>query len=442
MKDHSSAVENIHQLILEGASVSTDTRTLEKGSVFFALKGENFDANLFAAEAIQKGAAIAVVDDKNLSYHEKCWVVDDVLQTLQMTATRHRDLFTIPVIGITGSNGKTTTKELLNAVLSQKYTTLCTQGNLNNHIGVPLTLLRLNRKHQIAIIEMGANHVGEIEMLSNLAKPTFGMITNIGKAHIEGFGSVENIIKGKTELYRFLQNNHGHIFLNADNEILSRHADPSACITYGKNPAYQYSGDIVSVSPFLEVSFQQPASEESSPRQWHIRSNLTGGYNFENIMAAVAIGLHMGVPPQQIKTAIERYTPSNSRSQWKETGKNTLIMDAYNANPTSMKAALENFRQIDSQQPRGVILGDMLELGNTAESEHKEIVQQISGHHYDFVVLIGKHFSAVSPLPQHYRTFPDTAAADVWMKEHAPENHIILLKGSRGIGIEKLEKFL
>ncbi|TVQ14450.1 MAG: UDP-N-acetylmuramoyl-tripeptide--D-alanyl-D-alanine ligase [Bacteroidetes bacterium] len=442
MEKDPSAINTIHRLILQGATVSIDSRTIEKGSVFFALKGENFDANHFAAGAIKKGAAIAVVDNKDIEPHEQFVFVEDVLQALQDVASQHRDLFKIPVIGITGSNGKTTTKEILHAVLSRKFNTLCTKGNFNNHIGVPLTLLNLTKEHQVAIIEMGANHIGEIAMLSSLAKPTSGLITNIGKAHIEGFGSVENIVIAKTELYKYLQANNGLIFLNADNEILSKQVNISSCITYGKGASSRYTGDIVASSPFLEISFISKQSKTQSEKHWHIRTQLTGRYNFENIMAATAIGLHMGVLPEQIKEAIENYTPVNSRSQWKETGKNALIMDAYNANPTSMKAALDNFNHIETTQPKALILGDMLELGITAEAEHQEIIQFLSRHTYNFVLLVGSEFSKIRTLPSNYNVFPDTKTAAGWLENHAPENHTILLKGSRGIGLEQLECFL
>ncbi len=442
MENNPSAIHKIHRYILDGATVSTDTRAIKQDSVFFALKGENFDANQFAAVAVEKGAALAVVDNKELPPHEKFLFVDDVLQTLQEVATYHRSLFKIPVIGITGSNGKTTTKELIHAVLSRRYNTLYTLGNLNNHIGVPLTLLNLNKEHQAAIIEMGANHMGEIAVLSNLAKPTSGLITNIGKAHIEGFGSVENIITGKTELYKFLQKNNGLIYLNADNEILSQQAKPSRCITYGKNTPCQYSGKIISSSPFLEISFDAQQAGDHSTKQYNIKSKLTGSYNFENIMAAVAVGLNMGVSPEQITEAIEQYAPVNSRSQWKQTEKNSLVLDAYNANPTSMKAALDNFTKLETTQPKALILGDMLELGTTAGAEHREIIRFINPYPYAFVLLVGEEFSKISPLPENYKTFTGTEQAMAWLKNHAPANHTILLKGSRGIGLEKLEQFL
>jgi UDP-N-acetylmuramoyl-tripeptide--D-alanyl-D-alanine ligase len=446
-------IKKIHSYISKGANISTDTRKIEEGSVFFALKGENFDANDFALQAIDKGAIAAIVDSKNLTQHPKLIVVDDVLLTLQQLASYHRSQFNIPVIGITGSNGKTTTKELINAALSKKYNTLCTKGNLNNHIGVPLTLLGLNKDHQIAIIEMGANHMGEIGFLSSLAKPTSGLITNIGKAHIEGFGSFENIIIGKSELYQHLTQNNGTTFINSDNEILMKRysyythgnkniEESPRCILYGIKSSNHYIGTLLSASPFLELNFRTSVKNTPTSAPFHINSKLLGSYNFENILATTAVAHHYGVEPLQIIEAIESYNPTNSRSQLKDSGKNTLIMDAYNANPTSMKAAIENFSTMETTGPKGLILGDMLEMGDSAAAEHAEIIRIINSIDCDFALLIGTEFSRIAVVNKKITQFVHTSDAARWLIEHPILHHTILLKGSRGMQLEILEKYL
>lgn len=431
----------VHKLISEGAPVSIDTRQIKDNAVFFALKGQNFDANQFARQAIDKGAAIAVVDDPDLPDSNDFIKVENVLDYLQQLASYHRSLFQIPVIGITGSNGKTTTKELINAVLSRKFETHCTQGNLNNHIGVPLTLLGLHKKHQIAIVEMGANHMGEIAMLSEMAKPTHGIITNIGKAHIEGFGSFENIIRGKTELYQFLTKNKGTVFLNGDNEILSRAASGLQCITYGTNKNNTYTGFPVGSDPFLSIKYKLPEESKTDEQLITISTNLLGDYNFENIMAAIAIGLYFDVQPSEIRQAIEQYFPKNSRSQLVHTQKNTLFLDAYNANPTSMKAALLNFSASDSELPKAVILGDMLELGKTAKTEHLEILNLVNQQQYNYAIFVGEHFSQLATTKNNL-IFRNTAEAARWLENNPIINHTILIKGSRGIALEKLLNLL
>jgi len=430
----------IHNAINKGAKICTDTRHIQKGDVFFALKGDNFDANDFAHTALEKGAQLAVVERAN-SESDKYVIVDDVLKSLQEIASFHRLQFLIPVIGITGSNGKTTTKELINAVLSQKYNTLCTQGNYNNHIGVPLTLLRLKDEHEIAIIEMGANHVGEIAFLSSLASPTQGLITNIGKAHIEGFGSFENIIIGKTELYRNLINSGGTIYINANNSFLVNHVDMEKCITYGKDNELDYYGEIVELNPFLTLKYYTHHSKPINKELQTIKTNLMGSYNFENVMSAIAIGYNMGVSPEGIKSGIENYVPGNSRSELKITSKNKIIMDAYNANPTSMMAALENIAALSTDSPKALILGDMLELGNTSESEHQKIADFIDEKNFEWVMLIGPHFVKTKHNKKH-KAFENMIDAEQWLKNHNPKGYIILMKASRGIKLEQLEKYL
>jgi UDP-N-acetylmuramoyl-tripeptide--D-alanyl-D-alanine ligase len=433
-----SQIKKIHSWLAQGAKVSTDSRNIEKGCIFFALRGEKFDANDFALQAIEKGAAIAVVDRKELPQNDRFIFVDDTLKALQDLAEYHRELFNIPVLGITGSNGKTTTKELVNAVLSSRFRTLCTSGNLNNHIGVPLTLLNLNDTHEMAIIEMGANHMGEIGFLSSLAKPTIGLITNIGKAHIEGFGSFENIIKGKTELYDFIRNSGGTILLNADNHILSEKSTGIRAITYGKGDDAFVHGSVISSQPFLQIQFH--SSEHPGPL--NINSQLLGVYNFENIMSAVAAGLYSGVPAEEICKAIEAYSPVNSRSQLKKTAGNTLILDSYNANPTSLRAAIENFSALETDQPKGLIIGDMLEMGDTAEQEHAEIIRLTRNFPYSFVILVGEHFCKANPSLPSYYAFADSESAAEWVKNKNLSGYTILLKGSRGIQLEKIEKYL
>jgi len=437
-----STIRKIHSLIQGGAKVSIDTRKVTQGCVFFALKGENFDANDFAHQAIANGAIAAVADRHDLTPNDKLIKVDNVLETLQQVAKYHRSLFSIPVIGITGSNGKTTTKELINCVLSQKYNTLCTKGNLNNHIGVPLTLLELNHDHQIAIIEMGANHVGEIAFLSNLSNPNAGLITNIGKAHIEGFGSFENIIKAKTELYAHLQNNNSIIFLNADNEILRSHVDPYQSITYGTEETSTYRGEVISADPFLVMECKIPAVQDAVTENITIYSKLLGTYNFENIMTAVAVGSYFNVGSSLIKQAIESYTPTNNRSQLKESGRNTLVLDAYNANPSSMKAAIENFALLKTHPSKACILGDMLELGESSHQEHEQIINLITHHDFSFTLLIGNNFYELSRQSKKIFFFKNTDQAGLWLVENPPINNLILVKGSRGIQLEKLEPHL
>lgn len=431
--------KRIHDLIADGANICTDTRQIKDGDVFFALRGENFDANDFAHQALEKGAQLAVVERANEPH--KYVVVEDVLKTLQEIATYHRNLFQIPVIGITGSNGKTTTKELINSVLSQKYNTLCTKGNFNNHIGVPLTLLRINQEHEVAIIEMGANHVGEIAFLSSLTNPTHGLITNIGKAHIEGFGSFENIIKGKTELYQNLKKSGGTIFINANNPYLVNHVTLKDCITYGKDDEFQFYGEIIELNPFVTLQYNTSLSLIDDPELRTIKTNLLGAYNFENVMSAIAIGHHFGVNALKIKTGIENYSPTNSRSELKTTSRNKIIMDAYNANPTSMMAALENIASLETDHPKALILGDMLELGDTSLDEHQKIVDYIEEKDFGWVLLIGMYFAKTNHK-KDYKSFTSMNEAENWLKNNIPSGFTILMKGSRGIKVEQLEKFL
>jgi UDP-N-acetylmuramoyl-tripeptide--D-alanyl-D-alanine ligase len=434
--------ERIYQFIERGFKISTDSREIDKNTIFFALKGPVFDANDFAQQALAKGAAIAVVDKKDLPDQPGLIRVENVLETLQDLARHHRSTLKIPIVGITGTNGKTTTKELINTVLSSKYKTLSTPGNFNNHIGLPLTILKITPQHQLAVIEMGANHLGEIDFLSSIAQPSCGIITNVGKAHLEGFGSFENIIMTKTELYRHIVQKNGLVFVNKGNEILMGHLkNHSRIISYGKNPDADISGSVINSQPFLEISFSDNRQGNSKKTEYQIKSKLVGIYNFENIMAAVAIGLHFGVHPNDITTAIESYQPVNSRSQFKETAKNKIIWDAYNANPTSMSLALENFWQTEGSK-KAVILGDMLEMGENAEHEHQAIINQLEKMQLDLIILVGNEFSKCNITSKNIKTFENTTEASVWFENNDISGSTLLVKGSRGIQLENLEKYL
>jgi UDP-N-acetylmuramoyl-tripeptide--D-alanyl-D-alanine ligase len=358
---------------------------------------------------------------------------------LQQLSLFHREQFILPVIGITGTNGKTTTKELLNALLASTFNTLATKGNLNNHIGVPLTLLELNPTHEIAIIEMGANHVGEIGKLSMLAKPGYGIITNIGKAHLEGFGSVENIIKTKTELYQHVKNTGGIIFVNGENTLLTEKAAGARLIRYGKRTENHCAGRITQEKPFLKIEFlvNQAFGKAKPGMQGIIQTKLVGGYNFENIMAALTIGLYFGVSPIEAITAIETYQPANSRSQLIENGRNVILMDAYNANPTSMAAAISNFVGF-GKGPLAAMLGDMLELGETSRQEHKQIVKMLEESNFELRILVGPEFMAVAKPSERCLVFEKVEAAAEWLRLNPLQGYHILIKGSRGIQMEKI----
>jgi UDP-N-acetylmuramoyl-tripeptide--D-alanyl-D-alanine ligase len=422
------SIEEIYKVYLQHPVVGTDTRNIKAGSMFFALKGGNFNANQFAKEALSKGAAYAVIDEET-HYTEGCILVKDVLLTLQQLANHHRRQFKIPVIGITGSNGKTTTKELTAAVLSKKYNTLFTQGNLNNHIGVPLTLLSLKKEHEIAIIEMGANHQGEIAQLSNIAEPDFGIITNIGKAHLEGFGGPEGVIKAKSELYHFIQAKKGKLFVNADDELLMRLSKGIDRITYGTHPGANCEGITDTKSFLAKAAFLVDGIEVE------IQSKLAGRYNFYNMLAATCIGFHFGLTISQVKEAIEEYVPSNNRSQIVKKENNTIWVDAYNANPSSMKTAIEGFAEMQGDG-KVLILGDMFELGEDSRKEHQALVDMIAGKKiWEGVYLVGAEFSQTkSPLEvfENMQSFLD------WLNTHPIKNKTILLKGSRGMAMERV----
>lgn len=437
----SNILNKLHQLVLNDHAICTDSRKAEPGNIFFALRGDNFDGNLFARQAIEKGCIAAVADEGSVAAPD-IFIVDDVLATLQNLALLHRKQYNLPVIGITGSNGKTTTKELVHAVLSTSFRTLATKGNLNNHIGVPLTLLTIRPEHQIVIIEMGANHIGEVGQLSELAIPGFGLITNIGKAHLEGFGSFENIILTKTELYKHVKSQNGLVFINGDNPLLCAKAIGTK-IFYGQSEKHHCSGQINQNKPFVGIEFKvnKNFGKALKGTTGQINTRLVGVYNFENIMAALTIGLYFGVSPTNAVKAIESYVPANSRSQLIENNRNTILLDAYNANPTSMEAAIENFSEFGSR-PKMAILGDMLEMGSSSATEHKHIVNLLKKKKFELNILVGSEFrSAAPPLPE-FKVFETSAAAAHWLSQYPVKGYHILVKGSRGMQMEKVIEYL
>jgi UDP-N-acetylmuramoyl-tripeptide--D-alanyl-D-alanine ligase len=425
-------IAELYQLYLQQPQIQTDTRKLQPGGIFFALSGANFDGNTFAREALDKGVAYAVIDNPSYAIDERCIVVDNVLAALQQLASYHRRQFAIPFIAITGSNGKTTTKELLTAVLRECFVTYATEGNLNNHIGVPLTLLKIKQDAQMAIIEMGANHQREIASYCEIAMPTHGIITNCGKAHIEGFGGVEGVRKGKGELYDYLRAHDGTVFRNADLDYLEQMAQGiGRQVTYGTANA-QYTGRPVMDGVFVQV--EMPGSQPGMT----ISTNLVGVYNFPNAMAAIAVGLHFGVPVEGIRKAIAGYNPDNSRSQWLQKGSNKIILDAYNANPTSMRAAILNFATAELPD-KMLWLGGMKEMGAAEQEEHRELVSLISAYSWKEVILVGKEFKDVS---NGYTWFENSIQAADHIKQHLPENSSILVKGSRGSKMEVMAEAL
>lgn len=427
-------IEQLYDHYLQHPQVCTDTRKLTPGCIFFALKGPSFNGNAFAKQALAEGASMAVIDEEEFSEGEQYFLVKDVLSTLQQLANHHRRSLDIPFIGITGSNGKTTTKEFIREVLSKKYNTLATEGNLNNHIGVPLTLLSITSDTEIAVIEMGANHPGNIEELCDIAEPNFGIITNIGKAHIEGFGSFQGVINTKNELYQSIQKQGKLIFINAENELLMDLAKDIKQIRYGSKGELDLKGSFVGVDPFLKLSWSKDDYSSNV-----IESNLIGAYNFENILAAICIGHHFGVPAEKINEAIEGYVPANNRSQIEKTEHNTLILDAYNANPTSMAAAIENFSLMDATN-KFFVLGDMLELGEDSPKEHQAIVELLLERGLKEGILVGKEFQAINS--HGITTVANNTEAQAIVNEKKLEEHLILIKGSRGIRLETVAPLL
>ncbi len=417
-------IPNIHKLFTESTGVSTDTRTLQPDNLFFALSGDNFNGNKFAKQALNKGAKYAVIDDQNYQT-EKTILVKNTLQTLQDLASYHRKTLNTPIIALTGSNGKTTTKELINAVLSKKHNTTATHGNLNNHIGVPLTLLSLNTNTEIGIIEMGANHFHEIELLANITQPDYGYITNFGKAHLEGFGSLEGVIKAKSELYTNLRQNNKLAFVDIDNHKQVKQSENIKKYTFSQSNKSNTEVIFLEANPCVVVSYKNHT----------IKSNLIGLYNFTNIAAAITIGEYFNVNTGAIINAIENYHPTNNRSQITQKGTNKIILDAYNANPTSMMAALENFNQLDVDN-KVLFVGDMFELGETSNKEHQHIIDYIEAMTLKKCHVLGKHFYKTKHSA-NIKTYLDfNSLKDNFLDKI--DNSTILIKGSRGMALERI----
>ncbi len=426
-------IEEIYKTYQQYPSVETDTRKLKKNDLFFALKGPNFNGNLFAEQAIEKGAAYVFTDEKTAFTHHRYIQVSNSLETLQELAKFHRQQFNInnknpiPFIAITGSNGKTTTKELLHAVLSTSFKTYTTQGNLNNHIGIPLTILKIKPDAQMAIIEMGANHLNEIAGYCKYAMPTHGLITNIGKAHLEGFGSVENVKKGKGELFDYLRNHNGAAFVNVDDKAVTEVSNGIVHKFYYGINGKNVSGNVYKNDPFIEVKI-------NGYNSINIKTNLVGAYNLHNVLAAVCIGRHFNIDDAKIKNAIENYLPANSRSQLIKQNNNSIILDAYNANPGSMKAAIENFAGMKGNK-KILLLGAMMELGADSEKEHASLIALIEKYKWKAVVLVGKNFNGVK---NNCINFENATQARDWLKEQNFNNAQILIKGSRSMQMEKV----
>lgn len=458
-----TTLERLYQAYLSSRTVTTDSRAITPGCIFFAFRGEHFDGNAFAPQALEQGAALCVISDPQYKVDDRCIVVPDVLRTLQELACEHRRHLAIPVVGITGTNGKTTTKELVTAVLARRYRTAATRGNFNNHLGVPLTLLSIPENAEMAIVEMGANHPGEIEFLCRIADPDCGLITNVGRAHLEGFGSFEGVVHTKTELYRWLAGKDGLVFVNADNERLMHEAEhlatipglrsvipayapdtpafvptaiektPISLLTYGRSQEADIRGTYVDSNPYLHFYF------EVGDNVYNVHTHLLGDYNFDNCMAAVAVGLHFGVEPFDIKEAIEAYVPSNQRSEYRETARgNRLYLDCYNANPSSMAAAISSFSSMHGTM---AIIGGMHELGHEERKEHQKLVDQLEEYHLDRVLLVGPEFDSID-LPSNMLRFPDTAAVADWLKANPLSGATILVKGSNTNRLWTLEELL
>jgi len=420
-------IAHVYDCFLQCTGAAIDNRAIQPGQMFFGLPGEKVNGGMFAAQALQNGAAYAVVDHVDYRTDERCLVVEDVLGVMQGVAAQYRNTFTFPVLALTGSNGKTTTKELIAAVLSKKYITYTTKGNLNNHIGVPLTLLNIGRDCTFAVIEMGANHQGEIASYCAYADPDFGLITNIGKAHLEGFGGIEGVLKGKSELFRHIMDKSGVIFWNSGQEKLAPIARQYArTVTYGFKAEDYLTGRLEQDGDFAVVTIDDEVT---------IHSHLVGSYNAENILAAACIGKYFDVGYADIQDAIEQYIPGNNRSERKEINGNYFIMDAYNANPSSMRAALENFARLEAPL-KVVIIGDMLELGEYAEAEHRAILELADQKAFTHVVTVGPQFMALAG--GRVEALPDSAAAREWLQARSLKGATILLKGSRGMQLEKV----
>ncbi len=426
-------LKQLYQIYLKHASVCTDTRTISRGCLFFALKGENFDANQFAEKAIEDGAAYAIIDNADCAKNDKFILVNDVLTTLQELAKHHRAQLTIPVIGLTGSNGKTTTKELVRAVLAERFNVFATKGNLNNHIGVPLSILSITPAIEIAVIEMGANHQKEIEFLCEIAKPTHGLISNVGLAHLEGFGGFEGVKKGKAELYNYLDTTNGYVFINAANKDLNTMLETtsvSKVVAYNIKGLDTVFGALKHSDPFIEFDWSFNGITYAS------KANLTGNYNFENILAAISIGCFFKLNAEEINSGLANYFPANNRSQLHKTAHNTVICDFYNANPSSMTVAIKNLNTLTADK-KVAILGDMFELGDESALQHQQIIALAEDTNIEVLVFVGYHFYAAKGCSDAY-FFQTTEDASNFIQTQNWNNALILLKGSRGMALEKL----
>lgn len=445
-------MENIYEKFLQCSAVSIDTRNCPKDAMFIGIKGANFDGNTFVEKALEQGCKYAITDNAEIGVGNPNIIhVQDSLKTLQDLAHYHRMMFDIPLIGITGTNGKTTSKELISTVLSKEYNVLYTQGNLNNHIGVPLTLLRLNRSHNIAVVEMGANHPKEIEFLCKIARPNYGIITNVGKAHLEGFGSFEGVKKTKGELYDFIHSVDGKIFLHADNPHLCEMVDSGTepvevsmtawnnvteYIKYGESKENFVSGSILSCTPYINVNLTLNDNASGEKASYEVATNLIGDYNLSNILSAACIGRYFGVMDEDIVSALSEYTPTNNRSQCTRTEKNTLIVDAYNANPTSMEAALKNFSKIETTSDKVLILGDMKELGEDSEAEHNKVLALIKSLCLTKAYFVGCEFAKVAG--SEFACFENVESLAEYFSQNPISDSTILIKGSNSTRLTKI----
>ena len=441
-------IKELYKLYQQHPCITTDSRDCPEGSIFLALKGESFNGNKFAESALEKGCAYAIIDEPEYKKDERFIVVKDCLQTFKDLAREHRSQYDIPVIGITGTNGKTTTKELIRAVLSECYNVMATEGNFNNDVGVPKTLFRLNDSHDIAVVEMGASHPGDIKTLVETAEPNSGLITNVGRAHLQGFGSFEGVCKTKGELYDFLISHDAPLFVNRDNEYLmemvnskSSNGKSPDIYYYGQsdNPDILIRGEVLSCAPFLKFRWREQDADAGYTSEWQtVQTHLIGAYNLDNMLAAITIGYVNNIPFEQINHALESYVPTNNRSQLTETEKNHLIVDAYNANPTSMKAAIDNFRLMEVS-PKMAILGMMGELGDVSQEEHQKIIALLQEASFDEVWLVGAEFQkAVSP----FRTFANVDEVKAAIAEVQPAGRYILIKGSNSTHLYELPALL
>ena len=435
-------IKELYKLYQQHPCITTDSRNCPEGSIFLALKGASFNGNQFALQALQQGCAYAIVDEKEYQTDERILLVDDCLQTYKDLAREHRRQFDIPVVGITGTNGKTTTKELIRAVLSECYNVMATEGNFNNDVGVPKTLFRLSEEHDIAVVEMGASHPGDIKTLVETAEPTCGLITNVGRAHLQGFGSFEGVCKTKGELYDFFREHECPVFVNRDNEHLMKMTDGLADIYYygqSDNADILIRGEVISCAPFLKFRWREQDADANYQSEWmEVQTHLIGAYNLDNMLAAITVGYVNNVPFEQINHALENYIPTNNRSQLTETQTNHLIVDAYNANPTSMKAAIDNFRLMEVS-PKMAILGMMGELGDVSQEEHQKIIDMLATAGFDEVWLVGEAFEKTQ---SEFRTFHDVEEVKAAIAQAQPQHCYILIKGSNSTKLFQLPELL